>query len=107
VRNDYRDAEYARLAFEARRLWRELERNFGRQLLIDCGCLNLVKASVTPDLDRTYAVESYAVLEQLQLPREALSGAQLRQRFPQFDGEGRGLPAHLDRVTLEVIGSVS
>jgi sarcosine oxidase len=88
VRNDYRDAEYARLASEARRLWRELERDFGRQLLIDCGCLNLVKASVTPDLDSTYAVESYAVLEQLQLPREALSGAQLRQRFPQFDADG-------------------
>ncbi len=88
VRNDYRDAEYARFAFEARRLWRELERDFGRQLLIDCGCLNLVKASVTPDLDSTYAVESYAVLEQLQLPREALSGAQLRQRFPQFDADG-------------------
>src|SRR5208282_153140 len=84
----YRDAEYARFAFEARRLWRELERDFGRQLLIDCGCLNLVKASVTPDLDSTYAVESYAVLEQLQLPREALSGAQLRQRFPQFDADG-------------------
>jgi sarcosine oxidase len=88
VRNDYRDPEYARLAFEARRLWRGLERDFGRRLLIDCGCLNLVKASVTPDLDSTYAVESYAVLEQLGLPREALSGAQLRQRFPQFDADG-------------------
>jgi sarcosine oxidase len=87
VRNDYRDPEYARLAVEARRLWRELERDFGRQLLVDCGCLNLVKTSVTPDLDSTYAVESYAVLEQLQLPREALSGAQLRQRFPQFDAD--------------------
>jgi glycine/D-amino acid oxidase-like deaminating enzyme len=26
VRNDYRDPDYARLAFEARRLWREFER---------------------------------------------------------------------------------
>ena len=42
----------------------------------------------TPDLDSTYAVESYAVLEQLRLRREALSGAQLRQRFPQFDADG-------------------
>src|ERR1700728_1835324 len=41
VRNDYRDLAYARLAFEARQLWRELERDFGRQLLVDCGCLNL------------------------------------------------------------------
>ena len=38
--------------------------------------------------ERTYAVESYAVLEQLQLRREALSGPQLRTRFPQFDADG-------------------
>ena len=82
VRNDYLDPEYARLAFEARRLWREFERDCGRRLLIDCGCLNLVKASVTPDLASTYAVESYAVLEQLQLRREAFSGAQLRRAVP-------------------------
>jgi glycine/D-amino acid oxidase-like deaminating enzyme len=88
VRNDYMDPEYARLAVEARRLWRDFERDCGRRLLIDCGCLNLVKASITPDLDSTYAVESYAVLEQLKLPREAFSGPQLRDRFPQFDADG-------------------
>src|ERR1019366_564777 len=91
VRNDYRDPAYARLAFEARRLWRDFERDCGQRLLVDCGCLNLVKGSVTPDLDRTYAVESYAVLEQLQLPREALTGPQLRTRFPQFDADGGGV----------------
>jgi len=88
VRNDYRDPEYVRLAFEARRLWREFERDCGRRLLVDCGCLNLVKGTVTPDLASSYAVESYAVLEQLQLRREAFSGAQLRDRFPQFDADG-------------------
>jgi len=88
VRNDYRDAEYARLAFEARRLWHELERDCGQRLLVDSGCLNLFKATVTPDLDSSYAVESYAVLEQLQLRREALNGAQLKERFPQFDADG-------------------
>ena len=88
VRNDYRDPEYARLAFEARRLWREFERECGRRLLVDCGCLNLVKDTVTPDLASTYAMESYAVLKQLGLPREAFTGAQLRDRFPQFDADG-------------------
>jgi glycine/D-amino acid oxidase-like deaminating enzyme len=83
VRNDYRDPDYARLAFEARRLWHELERDCGRRLLVDSGCLNLFKASVTPDLDSSYAVESYAVLEQLQLRREAFTGPQLKERFPQ------------------------
>jgi glycine/D-amino acid oxidase-like deaminating enzyme len=88
VRNDYRDPAYARLAYEARQLWRELERESGERLLIDCGCLNLVKDSVTPDLDETYAVQSYAVLEQLRLRREAFSRAQLAERFPQFDADG-------------------
>jgi len=88
VRNDYRDPAYARLACEARRLWRDFERDCGQRLLIDCGCLNLVKGCVTPDLDRTYAVESYAVLEQLRLPREAMTGPQLRTKFPQFDADG-------------------
>jgi glycine/D-amino acid oxidase-like deaminating enzyme len=88
VRNDYRDPAYARLAYEARQLWRELERESGERLLIDCGCLNLVKDSVTPELDQTYAVQSYAVLEQLRLRREAFSGAQLAERFPQFDADG-------------------
>src|SRR5260370_38933092 len=88
VRNDYRDPGYARLAFEARRLWRDFERDCGQRLLIDCGCLNLVKGSVTPDLASTYAVESYAVLERLQLRREAFSRAQLREPFPQFAADG-------------------
>ncbi len=59
-----------------------------RPLLIDCGCLNLAKASVTPDLDSTYAAQSFAVLDQLQLRRQAFSPAQLRARFPQFDADG-------------------
>jgi glycine/D-amino acid oxidase-like deaminating enzyme len=88
VRNDYRDPEYARLAFEARRLWLDLQEECGERLLVDCGCLNLVKGSVTPDLDSTYAVESYAVLEQLDLPREAFSREQLVERYPQFDADG-------------------
>ena len=53
VRNDYRDPEYARLGFEARHLWREFERDCGRRLLVDCGCLKLVKGAVTPDLAST------------------------------------------------------
>ena len=103
VRNDYRDAEYARLAFEARRLWLDLQKEFGERLLVDCGCLNLVKGSVTPDLDSTYAVESYAVLEQLDLPREALSGTQLRERYPQFDADGGWLDVDAGFADVAVI----
>jgi glycine/D-amino acid oxidase-like deaminating enzyme len=57
ARNDYRDPEYARLAFEARRLWLEFQKDSGERLLIDCGCLNLAKRSVTPELSSTYAVQ--------------------------------------------------
>jgi glycine/D-amino acid oxidase-like deaminating enzyme len=84
ARNDYLDPVYSRLAYEARRLWLELQRQAGQRLLVDCGCLNIAKRAVTPDLDASYAVRSFAVLEALQLRREAFSAGQLRQRFPQF-----------------------
>jgi glycine/D-amino acid oxidase-like deaminating enzyme len=84
VRNDYLDPEYSRLAYESRQLWLELQALAGQPLLIDCGCLNLFKDSVTSDLASSYAVRSFAILEQLQLRRAALSAAELRQRFPQF-----------------------
>lgn len=87
ARNDYLDPGYARLAYEARRLWLELQARAGARLLIDCGCLNLAKRTVTPDLAGTYAFRSYAVLEQLQLRREALPAAALRRRFPQFSAD--------------------
>ena len=106
VRNDYRDLAYARLAFEARQLWRELERESGERLLIDCGCLNLVKDSVTPDLDQTYAVQSYAILEQLQLRREAFSRDQLAQRFPQFDMDGGWLDVDAGFADLTAVTRV-
>jgi glycine/D-amino acid oxidase-like deaminating enzyme len=106
VRNDYRDLAYARLAFEARQLWRELERESGERLLIDCGCLNLVKDNVTPDLDQTYAVQSYAILEQLQLRREAFSRDQLAQRFPQFDMDGGWLDVDAGFADLTAVTRV-
>lgn len=45
MRNDYRDPEYARLAFEARRLWLEFQKDAAEPLLIDCGCLNRLTSS--------------------------------------------------------------
>ncbi|MGH3404504.1 MAG: NAD(P)/FAD-dependent oxidoreductase [Streptosporangiaceae bacterium] len=88
VRNDYLDLEYSRLAFEARQLWADLQERGGQRLLVDCGCLNLVKTSVTPDVGATYAARSFAVLEELQLRREQLGGPELARRFPQFAADG-------------------
>jgi len=85
IRNDYLDPAYARLAFEARKLWLDFQREAGDPFLIECGCLNLAKASVTPELAATYAEQSYRVLEGLHLKAQAFTRDELRARFPQFD----------------------
>ena len=85
IRNDYLDPLYAQLAYEARRLWLDLQREADSPFLIECGCLNLAKSSITPDLSTTYAVQSYDVLQQLHLKSEAFDHETLQQRFPQFD----------------------
>jgi N-methyl-L-tryptophan oxidase len=87
IRNDYLDPVYARLAFEARLLWLDFQRETGESFLIECGCLNLAKASVTPALPETYAEQSYRVLQGLHLKTEAFSRDGLRTRFPQFDAD--------------------
>jgi glycine/D-amino acid oxidase-like deaminating enzyme len=86
-RNDYLDAGYARLAHEAFRLWGEFERETGSTVLVRCGCLNIGKRSVTPDLENTYAQLSYETLTRLGLETEALEGDELRRRFPYLDAD--------------------
>jgi glycine/D-amino acid oxidase-like deaminating enzyme len=85
VRHDYLDPRYARLAAEARRLWLDLQARSGRRLLIECGLLNLAKASVTPDIAGTYGARGFDVLAQLGLRRDSFSAAQLAARFPEFE----------------------
>jgi glycine/D-amino acid oxidase-like deaminating enzyme len=85
IRNDYLDPVYARLAFEARKLWLDFQRQTGEAFLIECGCLNIAKTSVTPALSETYAAQSYRVLEGLHLTAEAFTREGLQARFPQFD----------------------
>src|SRR6201996_1712225 len=84
VRNDYLDPQYSQLAFEARQLWLDLQERAGQRLLVDCGCLNLAKTTVTPDVPASYGAASFAVLEELGLRCEALAGPALAKRFPQF-----------------------
>jgi glycine/D-amino acid oxidase-like deaminating enzyme len=87
IRSDYLDSHYARLAYEARRLWLQIERQAGEPFLVNCGCLNIARESVTPDLDASYAEQSYRVLTDLHLPTEAFTRETLRQRYPQFDAD--------------------
>jgi glycine/D-amino acid oxidase-like deaminating enzyme len=91
-RNDYLDATYARLAHEAFHLWGDFERHTGSKVLVRCGCLNIGKRSVTPDLARTYAQLSFETLKRLRLKTESFDAEALRRRFAYLDAD----VAHLD-----------
>jgi len=123
IRNDYLDPLYAQLAYSARQLWLELQRESGEHFLIDCGCLNLAKASVTPDLAQTYAEQTAGVLAGLGLKLETFDRPGLQRRFPQFDVDlgrlgveagyllvpaiTRALTASLRRPNVTVVEDVS
>jgi sarcosine oxidase len=92
-RNDYLDPDYARLAHEAFRLWGEFERRTGTEVLVRCGCMNIAKRSVTPDLGSTYAQQSFEVLTRLGMCAESLDGQALHRRFPYVDAD----IAHLEQ----------
>lgn len=87
IRNDYLDPFYARLAYEARTLWEELDRRAADPLLITCGCLNLAKGSITPDLDDTYALKAHQNLETLGFPVKRFDKSALKDAFPHFDAD--------------------
>src|SRR2546426_8574819 len=83
IRNDYLDPCYARLAYEARKLWLELEQKAAEPFIINCGCLNIAREDITPNLIETYAEQSYQVLNQLSLRTETFTRETLQHRFPQ------------------------
>ena len=78
-RNDYLDATYARLAHEAFRLWGAFELQTATKALVRCGCLNIAKRSVTPDLAETYAQRSHETLVRLGLRTASFDAAGLRR----------------------------
>jgi glycine/D-amino acid oxidase-like deaminating enzyme len=87
IRNDYLDPLYARLAYEGRKLWLELQSKAAETFIIDCGCLNIAKENITHELSETYAAQSYNILTSLHLKGEAFTRETLQQRFPQFDAD--------------------
>src|SRR5262249_1319625 len=87
IRNDYLDAQYARLAYEARRLWLAFQQDAAEPCIIECGCLNIAKTSVTPVLDETYAVQSFQTLKQLHLQAREFTREALQEKFPQFSAD--------------------
>jgi sarcosine oxidase len=102
-RNDYLDATYARFAHEAFRLWGEFERDTGTPVLVRCGCMNIGKRSVTPDLDSTYAQLSFRTLEELRLSTESYDGDALRRRFSYLDADLGHLDVDAGVVALPAV----
>jgi glycine/D-amino acid oxidase-like deaminating enzyme len=102
-RNDYLDATYARLAHEAFRLWGAFELQTATRALVRCGCLNVAKRSVTPDLADTYAQMSHETLTRLGLRTESFEGAALRRRFPYLDADMGRLDVDAGVVDLPAV----
>jgi sarcosine oxidase len=102
-RNDYLDPTYARLAHEAFRLWRAFELQTATKALVRCGCLNIAKRSVTPDLAGTYAQRSHETLASLGLPTASFDGAALRDRFGFLDADIGRLDADAGVVDLPAV----
>ena len=87
IRNDYLDAHYARLAYEARTLWLEFQKHAAEPCIVECGCLNIAKANVTPALDETYAIQSFRTLTDLHLKTREFNRETLQEQFPQFSAD--------------------
>jgi sarcosine oxidase len=102
-RNDYLDATYTRLAHEAFRLWGEFEAETATEVLVRCGCLNIAKRSVTPDLAGTYAQLSHETLTQVGLSTESLDGDELRRRFSYLDADMARLDVDAGVVDLPAV----
>jgi glycine/D-amino acid oxidase-like deaminating enzyme len=86
-RNDYLDPTYARLAYEAFRLWGEFEARTATRVLVRCGCMNIAKRGVSANLADTYAEMSYATLRRLGLRTAGLDREALLGRFPFLDAD--------------------
>ena len=92
-RRDYLDARYTRFADEAIGLWTAFEAQTGVDVLVRCGCMNIAKTSVTPDLDATYARRTTQLLRRLGLPVESLDPAGLAERYPYLRADVADLDA--------------
>lgn len=86
----YEDPAYVPLARRAFDLWHALEAATGRQLLVECGCLNVG----TPDSELVAGIRKAA--SEHELPVEELAAAEIANRFPamRFPDEMLGVLEH-------------
>ena len=111
-RRDYLEAMYTRLADEAIGLWTEFEAQAGVDVLVRCGCMNIAKSSVTPDLDATYAHLSTDVLRRLGLPVQSFDAAGVAENYPYLradlaDLDPVGGLVNLPAVTAALVASLA
>jgi sarcosine oxidase len=102
-RRDYLDPLYGRLADRAIGLWDRFEAETGVRALVRCGCLNLASAAVTPDLDKTYAARSGAVLRDLGFPVEALDADRIAADHPYLRADLADLDPAAGLVDLDAV----
>src|SRR4051794_21751004 len=81
-RRDYLEALYTRLADEAIGLWTRFEAETGAEVLVRCGCMNIAKTSVTPDLSSTYAHRTTDLMRGLGMPVQSFDAAGLQASYP-------------------------
>jgi glycine/D-amino acid oxidase-like deaminating enzyme len=87
IRNDYLDPDYSTLAYQAQKLWLEIQKKSDEEFFIKCGCLNLARKDVTLNLSKTYAAKSFKNLSNLKMKVQKFSKSSLRKKFPQFEAD--------------------
>ncbi|MCH8004422.1 MAG: N-methyl-L-tryptophan oxidase [Nanoarchaeota archaeon] len=81
-RYEYGDDEfYTNLAVESLKLWKEFERETGRQFYFQCGELLIAESK------ENYALKCYKTLKKLDHPVDLLDEKDLKKRFPQFSAK--------------------
>jgi len=78
------DQLYTRMAVESQKLWRELEKESGQELLLPTGLLLLQGADENAN---RFNEASYRTLSHMKLGADRLDKEDLKKRFPQFRSE--------------------
>lgn len=101
------DELYTRMAVESRRLWKDLERESGQELLLPTGLLMLQGEDESAN---GFNEASYRTLSSIKLGAEQLEADELKKRFPQFRAEKGFFDPHggvlLASKTLSVLSSL-
>lgn len=86
-RTDYLNTLYASLAYKARGLWLEIQALSSEKFLIEAGCLNVAKNTVTSKINQTYGAKSYQVISKLGYNPTKYSRDQLVKKYPQINAD--------------------